>query len=229
MTASEVLRRCVAFPLVVAAFGCEQAPPALPPQAVSAPAAPPLAPVDPPRPKRPPLALTSVDQALGEMISAVEERRSRDYQAASEYLRIQGEETIAAVESRLAAGGLSAPAEIALVRQLASAGEAALPQLEKLADPSQKEIVRLNAIEQIGAVRPVTPRATEFLRARLREGQPRDRTEALKALEKQGASSAEFAEELRQIMESDAPETLRIQAKKSLDRVVPRRTFEDRK
>lgn len=172
--------------------------------------------------------LTSVDQALDELIAAVDDGRSVDYQAAAAYLQSRGAEAVAPIESRLSSGGLSAPAEIGLVRQLGPAGEAALPVLEKLTDSSQKEIVRLNAIEQIGAVRPVTPRATDFLRTMLREGELRDRSKALEALDRQEARSEELAEDLRQIMDSDAPETLRAQAKKSLDRVAPRRTFEDR-
>lgn len=230
MTGFPVFRSCAVVSMCFAVVGCDTAAPgpASAPETVAAPAPLTIAPAEPPEPELPPLVLTSVEQALDEMIAAVDDRRSRDYQAASDYLSAQGEATIAAAEARLVNGGLSAAAEVALVRQLGAAGEAALPQLEKLADASQKEIVRLNAIEQIGAVRPVTPRAADFLRARLRDGVARDRLEALKALDRQGANSADFAEELRRIMDSDAPEPLRVQAKKSLDRVAPRRTFEDR-
>jgi hypothetical protein len=208
--------------------GCEPDDPAPVRQATVAPAAPPVAPVKPPPPERPPLVLTSIDQALDELIAALDEHRPKDYKAAAAYLESRGAEAVGPIESRLSSEGLSAPAEIALVRQLGPAGEAALPALEKLTDPSQKEIVRINAIGQIGRVRPVTPRATDFLRAILRDGELRDRAEALEALDRQEARSAELAEDLRQIMDSDAPSSLRIQAKKSLDRVVPRRTLEDR-
>lgn len=228
MQTSPYLRLIVSLAVGCGFAGCEPEVPAPAQQSVATPAPSPAVPVEPPPPGRPPLVLTSVDQALDELISAVDERRARDFQAAADYLENAGAETVASIESRLLSGELSAPAEIALIRQLGPAGETALPVLEKLTDASQKEIVRLNAIEQIGGVRPVTPRATEFLRTVLRDGELRDRAEALEALNGQGAASPELAEDLRLLMDSDAPEPLRIQAKKSLDRVAPRRTFEDR-
>lgn len=213
-----------------AAGGCEPAPRA-PSQATPASStAPSVAPVEPPPPERPPLVLTSLEQALDELIAAVDDRRSKDYQAAAAYLQERGPEAIEPIVSRLGGEGLSPQAEIALVRQLGAAGEPALSELERLADGSQKDVVRLTAIEQIGSVRPVTPRATDFLRRILKEevGEPRDRIRALESLDRQGVNSSEFADDLRRIMDSDAPEALRIQAKKSLDRAAPRRTFEDR-
>lgn len=186
------------------------------------------APVEPAEPPRAPLILESTEQALDEMVAAVDERRTRDYQEIEGYLTSRGNEIVPAIEKRLRSGELSTAAQIALVRQLAAAGEPALPTLEELTSPDREPIVRINAIDQISRVRPVTERATDFLRSILREGEPRDRTEALEALDRIGANSPEFVEDLRKIMDSDAPEELRKQAKKSLDRAKPRRTFEDR-
>lgn len=189
----------------------------------------------PPEPKKytvPADAYPGITEALNSLILAAEsdegnETADRDERfRASAWLAMQKDAAIAPLTEKLEDDGVGVGTKIMICRTLGQMGPAAEDSLTSALE-SDEQLVRINAAEQLAIIKPTTAGIVNTLIGLIDHEDPRTAERAIKSLAHLGPSAKASKDRLLEVLNSNADEGLRGEAKRALTKVNPRKTFQD--
>lgn len=177
-------------------------------------------------------AYPGIPDAIAALLSAAESAQDGDKATHEERLRAtawlaqQKEAAVSPLAEKLADESVGLAGKIVICRTLGQVGPAAEGTLTEALE-SDEHLVRINAAEQLAIIKPTSASIVKTLIDLLDHEDSRLRERAIKSLAFIGPPAKEAQPRLQAILNSDADENLRGEARRALAKVNPRRTFKD--
>ena len=180
----------------------------------------------PPAPTVDANAFADVNEAIEVLKIAAETGRQDERLKVTAWLAMQGAPAVEALTKELEATETREREKIALCRALGRiASPAAIGVLIRTLS-TDKQMVRLNATDQLGLVDPSTSEIVTALIRQLDHEDDRSRQHAIRALAKIGRPARRSVDKLVAILNSDQDKVLRDEASKALKIIDKRVTFD---
>lgn len=177
-------------------------------------------------------AYPGIPEALAALLLAAESAGDGDEQTREErlkatgWLAMQKEAAVAPLAEKLSDESVGRAGKIVICRTLGQVGPAAEAPLTAALE-SEEQLVRINAAEQLAIIKPTNESIIKTLIGLLDHEDPRTRERAIKSLGFIGPPAKDAKDPLLAILNSNADEGVRAEAKKALKSVNPRHTFKD--
>ncbi len=178
-------------------------------------------------PRAPAATFASVDEGLVELIAATDAKDSKRQKDAYNWLAQQGPSAVPAVVAAMNNSSASIESRRIACRVLAQLGAAAAQPLVEASRSSEMPL-KLKAIEAMPVVDPQQKIIVDRLIELLDDGNDGVRRAAIRALGQIGPAAQRAGDKLIALRNNvDLDEMTRDEADRAVQRVVPRKTFED--
>lgn len=179
------------------------------------------------RPKVKADAFDSVPAAISALTLATDAQFDEDRYQATEWLVMQKDAAVAALAEEVADSSTSARSQIVIARILGRIGTPEAARKLVVMTSAESHMGAVNAIQQLGTIKPSSPDTIEKLIGLLEHPDDRRRLEAVNALGKIGQPAAAASSQLVAIQNSQDNDALRQAARRALEKVDPRKTLAD--
>ncbi len=190
-----------------------------------------------PKPKPPepkpvdPNAFASVDEALAAVVAGFEDQtKAKDINTAQQWMQSKGASIEPQIKAKLLDPSSHLAVRIMCCRVLGNMGAIAVPTLKEVSAPGYEPVqLRQNAVNSLGLVKPVNKEIIDYVVQLGWDQELKVRVAAMQAMQKIGPpvkdAHPDVVQKLMGVLNSDADDQLRNQAKLTLKAVEPRQGF----
>lgn len=179
------------------------------------------------RPEVPADAFDNVADAVSALTLATDAQFDEERYRATEWLVMQKDAAVAPLAEEVKETSANPRSQIVIARILGRIGTPAAAQELVVMTTAENHLGAINAIQQLGVIKPPSPDTIENLIRLLEHQDDRRRLEAVHALGKIGQPAAAASKQLVAIQNSQDNDTLRQAARRALEKVDPRKTLAD--